>query len=416
MLKLISFEIRKILRSSYSYIILGFLLLFLIGFFIYSHIQTTYVNDRVEQLEAVIDAQKSFVLKEFEQALVEDPSLKENSSFMRDYEGALNSIKNFEREAEAVKEADWTYLYDKELEFHEDAYNLVADPYNPYPNYTRWPSDFLTKYHYHETLWLKERNIEPILPIGIHSKKSIYDLVFDDSGLEETVEKYSNQYSTTSIFFTYKLFSIVLSIIGVAFFLFLFGDIVTKEELRAYGPINFLYTQPVSRGKIFISKFLTLFIVTFIIFIVVFLLSILLGGIFNGIGHWDYPVLVYQPERDFIIIPMISFIGKALLLFLGILMFAYSLLVLFSLITKRTVLALGFTLGVIILGVTFSGEPTSTISAFNPFQYFDVYDIISLETAAIHENFNLNWTNGMISLVAGSILLLLGTYSLSKVQ
>lgn len=114
--------------------------------------------------------------------------------------------------------------------------------------------------------------------------------------------------------------------------------------------------------------------------------------------------------------PMLGFIARATLLFFAVLLFSYSLLLLFSLLTQRTVLALGFTLGLIVLGINFSGEPASTLSSFNPFQYFDVYKIINLETASTHDNFKLNFTNGLLSLLIASTALLAGSYGLTKTR
>lgn len=416
MLTLIRFEIRKLLRSTYSYVMLGILLVFLLGYFIYSHTQTTYLEDRVEQLEEAIYHSQSSSLQELEEELKEDPSLKDSHSFMESYNFYLNYLEELNKELTAVKNKNWAYVYEKELEYNKLQYEEVSNPYFPYKNYSRYPSDFLIIYNQEELLWLKERDIEPVFPLGTISKKTIYDFIYDDPMMEEIHREYSNKHSTSSIFFAYKFFGLLFNVIGVAFFLFFFGDIFTKEQMGAYGPINFLYTQPLARGKIFFSKLLTLFINTALIFLGISLFAILAGLVTKGLGHWDYPVLVYQEERGLLLMPMLGFIARATLLFFAVLLFSYSLLLLFSLLTKRTVLALGFTLGLIVLGINFSGEPASTLSAFNPFQYFDVYKIINLETASTHDNFKLNFTNGLLSLLIASTALLAGSYGLTKTR
>ena len=70
---------------------------------------------------------------------------------------------------------------------------------------------------------------------------------------EELVIKYSNKYSSTGIYYLKSAWSPLFGIFGAVFFLFLFGDIVTKEGIGRNGPINLLHTQPIQREDL-VSK------------------------------------------------------------------------------------------------------------------------------------------------------------------
>lgn len=413
MIELIRFEICKIFRSNYTYILFGVLFLFLVSFFIFSHIQTEYAKDKIIELEQDIEFHENNLLI-LDKQLKEDASLQDDLSFQQEYEFTHGQTEDLKRELQALLEKDWNYLYEQELKSHEEDYFRVSDPYYRHRNYSRFPSDFLIMYHYEELLWLQDRNIEPVFPIHYFGKNSIYDFLYDDPTVGDVHESMSNKYSTKSIFFIYKFFHIFLSVAGIIFCLFFFGDIITKEKLNAYGPINFLYTQPISRRAIYISKFLTVLLISCFLFIGIILLSLILGSIFNGLGAWDYPILVYQPDKKFILIPILFFLIKALVLFFSLLLFAYSLQFFFSLVIKRTIFSLGITLGILILGITFSGEPTTLMSSYNPFQYFNVFDVVSKKTAAIYENFHLNWKRGILSSMMISALLMIGSYPLTK--
>lgn len=78
-------------------------------------------------------------------------------------------------------------------------------------------------------------------------------------------------------------------------------------------------------------------------------------------------------------------------------------------------IAIGITFAVVLLGIMFRNAESS-LAAYNPFHYFQVNDIISMEFAVVHENFNVTLTNGLLTLGVLSILLWVGTYLVSKLR
>ena len=107
------------------------------------------------------------------------------------------------------------------------------------------------------------------------------------------------------------------------------------------------------------------------------LVGILLGAIFNRLGDWNYPILIYGPNRTYSFLPLTVFIGKALGLFLLLLALGFSLLFFFSVLTNRAIIAIGLTV-VLLFGGKMLAEQSTLLSWAHmlPFHYFDVYKII----------------------------------------
>src|SRR5690625_7451706 len=101
---------------------------------------------------------------------------------------------------------------------------------------------------------------------------------------------------------------------------------------------------------------------------------------------------------------LLSFIWIASLLFLMVLLFCYSILLLASLLTKRLTIAIGITFIIIIIGTIFGSSADSSWAAFNPFHYFEVYDIVSLELAALEATSRRSWRNVWITLYESGAL------------
>ncbi|HLS35379.1 MAG TPA: ABC transporter permease subunit [Bacillota bacterium] len=412
--KLLLFEIKKIIRSRYSMILLLLLLLAIGTFFIYSHTQAETIEDRMEILEETTAMLEHEHIRDLEKQIEEDPSLEEDHEVQEQLAFLQQQLKEEETELLALQEQDWQTLYSLDIEKDKERIEELEDPYYPFRNMVKWPTDFSERVTYHQMVWLKEHDIKPILPYNIFGTMTIYDRQHDSPEIEESISRYSNKFSTNAFYFLYKFLSYFFSMLGIGFFLFLFADIVTKEGIGAYGPANFLFTQPLTRGKIYISKFLTLIVSTVVVFLDLSFFSLLLGVVFDDLGSWNYPILIYQPEEEFMFMPLLSFIGIASLLFLMVLLFCYSILLLASLLTKRLTIAIGITFIIIIIGTIFSSSADSSWAAFNPFHYFQVYDIVSLEMAALEDNFRMNWQNGLITLAISSALLLSGTYFLAR--
>lgn len=381
------------------------------SYFVFNYIHTERVDDAVESVERLqFNAQLS--LKKLEEKIKSDPSLAEDPTVQSDMEVYSNNIKELEQEKNAFINYDWDFLLDREISSIKEQ----IDRSQFSKNMITWMTSFTENVYYERLVWLRENNIRPELPFHFFSELTVYDQVFDFEEIEESVTKNHNKYSSSSIYFLYRLFGILFGVIGIGFFLFLFGDILTKEGLYRSGSIHFLYTQPISRGKVIMSKFIAILMSTVLIIIGSALFSILLGVMFDRLGAWNYPVLIYEANESFHFMPMLLFIVLSALLFFMVLLFCYSLLFFISMITKRTVTAIGVTFGAILLGILFSGTADTNLAPYNPFHYFQIYDIVTMEFAVVHHNFNMTLTNGVLTMGVLSGLLLLGTFGVAKIR
>lgn len=415
MLKLIRFEIKKLLKSSFTFSMLILFLFALSFYYSYSYIKTERIDKEIRSTEMFLEGNQQ-QLASLEEELEENPDLKNRGEFLQELQLAEAWVDLHERKLAALKNDDWSTILEDEIERDTEGIERIESEYNPYPNHVKWATDFTERVHYYRMIYLLEHDISPVLPYSIFGELTVYDRSFDDDFLKEIIKVTSNKYSSSSFYFLYRSLEIIFSLAGIVFFVFLFGDIITKEGLNRYGPINFLSTQPLSSSKILSSKFLTVLIKSVIILLITGFFSLLLGLIFDHVGAWNYPVLIYEPDLEFHFMPLLSFVGVSSLLFFMLLTFSYSLLFFFSILTKRAVLAIGFTLGILLLGIMYSGEPDTSFAAYNPFHYLKIYDIVSMKTAAMHENFQMTWKNGFLSLASSSLVILLGSFGLIRLN
>ncbi|WP_196493822.1 ABC transporter permease [Ornithinibacillus caprae] len=413
MLRLIQFEIIKICKSTFFRIMMIGFLLFILTYFTYVYINTVRADDLIINLESMMFTQ--------EQHLQELYDVLESNEGESDRE-TEQSIETWERFQErdskllqAYEEEDWTTIMELEIEQYEPGVEMLRN--DPYQNVYTWPTFFSKETLLAQYKWIRDREITPVLRIEEFAWKTAYDEVFDDPIGEEIVKENSIKYSSAGVHFLKSVFQMLFSLIGAILFLFLFADVVTKEGLGRNGPIHLLKTQPIHRQKILVSKFMTVIIVSFMTLLITAILSIMLGVIFDRLGDWDYPVLIYGEERTFTYMNLGTYLLQSFGLFFMILLFCYSILFLFSVITKKTLIALGLTLATIIIGITWSKESVlSSFAPYIPFHYFSVGEVITNELAVTLEDFTFSFANGMISFGVVSLGVLFMTFVIFVVQ
>lgn len=421
MLKLVRFEIKKIWNTTFFRILLVVMLLFFAGYYVFVYNNTTRLEDVTKPLEDALQPME-LSLEENKKALelaeedIEKKELEETIEFEENY------IKESKTEIELLQEENWDailQIWIEEAEQYAESMRINNDTHT----YT-FPTLFNLETYAAISKWMQEKDITPLLPADRHfSYLTFYDReVISTSRAEaesimEYMKELSNKYSSTSIHYLFRLLGMCFSLIGVAFFLFLLGDIVTKEGLGRNGPINLLHTQPIKRRNILASKFFTAMLISLFILVSAIVFSIIVGSVFDRIGDWQYPVLIYGEDRTFTLMSMGAFLIKAIGMFMLILFFCYTILFLFSIITKRALVALGLTVATILFG-TLVGEEliTFSISHYIPFQYFSVFEVITNELALTLENSNLTYMNGMISLSIASLVVLVVIYIVSFIQ
>ncbi|MHC8514591.1 ABC transporter permease [Sporosarcina sp. ITBMC105] len=406
-LRMVQFEVSKIFKTKYFRTFSFILLLFLIAYYVFVYINTTRLDEVVSNLEGTLTSMEK--------------QLAETEEGTTEYEIFNNVYEKHRHEVEAYKKHDWPAVMNHQIELLPPDLdsNIVSRQY-----YTSsFPTLFTMETRRAQYNWLIEKEIEPVFWLWDVSWKTAYDLYYpmagvgDDEFLRQIVEKYSNQYSSTGIYYAKHVAGLLFSLGGVVFFSLLFGDVVTKEGLAKNGSIHLLRTQPINRHGILVGKFIAILLVSFVFLVGIGAISVVLGAIFDRLGDWDYPVLVYGEDYAFEFINMGTFILKSALLFFMVLLFCYSLLFLYSILAKRMILALGLTILTILIGVQLAEQSIlSSFAHYIPFHYFSTTDIVTMEFAATLKNFNFTYTTGMMVLAICSGVLLVATYMLSLFQ
>lgn len=420
MFRLTLFEMKKIGKSNFSRILMLALLLFFIGYYVFIYINTIRVEDEIQVLKNDIqltEQQLAELYKALETADdAEAAELNGNIDFYEEWaEKKQTNLALYEEE-------NWEAVLQQEIDETEPVAGNMR--YNGQTHTYTHPTLFTLETYIEMSKWMQEKEITPIFPVDRHLHyMTLYDREVlssspaDAEMIMDSIRDYSNKYSPSSIHYLYRLFELMFGFFGVVFFLFLFGDIVTREGLGGNGPIHLLRTQPIRRDKILTSKYLAAILFSLMTIVGTIAFSIIVGGIFDRIGDWEYPVLIYGEERTFTFMGMGSFLIKASSMFMLILLFCLSILFLLSIMTKRVLITIGVTLGILLTGIYMSEElVTSNIAHYIPFQYFSVFDVITNEYALNMDNFKFTYMNGMVSLSVSSLIILLITYVFSIVQ
>ncbi|MUV38689.1 hypothetical protein JNUCC1_02543 [Lentibacillus sp. JNUCC-1] len=403
MFQLILFEFKKVYKSLFFRLMLLLIILLIITYYIFVYMNTVRTDHLI--------ADEKMKISQLEQTIAEQEQSEGNSV------NDINSdqLTKTQKKVQALEQKDWHTLLDIEIKQMEPGMSQRMDL--EYMGPSQWPSFFTEVSFLEKYRLMRDRDIAPVLPIHFVSQRTIYDVTYETSLLEKSVLEYSNKYSSVGLNFLNRMFQTSLGVIGAAFFVFLFGDMFTKEGLGRHGPIHFLRTQPLHFWRIMVGKVLVALALSAAVLFGVIVVSLLMGTVFDRFGDYDYPVLVYGDDFTFSFMNMSTLLIKSVGLFLMVLLFCYLLLMFYSIITKRAVLAIGLTLATVFIGASLS-EPLGALDVvpLNPFQYFSVVDVATQELAASLQNFNISFTNGLIVLATASALLALAVYIVTQIK
>ncbi|MCU9614932.1 ABC transporter permease [Caldibacillus lycopersici] len=413
MITITLFEMKKIIKSIFFFVMLAFLCVFLIGYYVFVHHQTVPVEKLIVETESMIHMQEQQI-QELKRTInnSEDGG---NSQLQLDLTVSEQLLSKNQILLKAYQEEDWQAVLQQEIESNEPEVERMKAG-NEYYTST-FPTLFTLESRLEYNKWLLSHNITPVLPIDFYSWYTVYDLDFGDPIAEEYIKKQSEKYSSTGVYFLHHTLNLLFTIFGALIFLFLFGDILTKEGLGKNGPIHFLHTQPLSRLKIFIGKLLAVLFLS--LFVIVFIsgFCLLIGSLFDGFGYFYYPVLIYGEDFSFTFQKMSTVIFQSGVLFIFVLLFSYALLFLFSILTKRTLTAVGLTIVVLYIGIQWGKDTIlSSFSPYIPFHYFSITDIVTNTFAASVKNFAFSMSTGCIVLSISTIALLFLSYFLFHLQ
>lgn len=408
MREIILFEIKKIFKSTFFLLIISLFCLLIAGFYIFVYFNTVRAHEEMIRVKKMVDVYEQSI-QEFNDEMTSAENQK-NSELQEEIDFRVDFRDDLIIEMEAYENKDWNTLLNREIKYNEN-------PKKEHYSSALFPTYFtaVTELEYYK--WLRDRNIQPVLQIGIDTWRTVYDIHFSDPVIERDVMERSMKYSSSGIYFTYHVYKLLFGMVGPVLFILLFGDLITKEGLGRNGPIHLLKTQPIRPYHILWSKLLAGIIITVLMILGITLLSILIGTVGDRFGDWDYPVLIYGKDRSFHFIKMGTFLLLSSVMALMVLLFCYTLLFLLSVMTKRTLPAVGLTLAIFFIGTQWSGEPPlSVLAPYIPFHYFSVPEIVTNEFAASIDNFDFSFTTGLAVLGIYSVIFYLLAHAVSTLQ
>lgn len=178
----------------------------------------------------------------------------------------------------------------------------------------------------------------------------------------------SEEYSLAVPNFMKTVTTTLFSFFGIILLIFIIGNIVTEEyETKS---IKTLYTQPFKKSKIILSKYLIMILAILISIVVFFISSFIFPHLFDGSsGSFSYPQLINGPD-EYTYITTTDYLIKYLTLFTAVASFAFSLVILFSVILKNRFSTMVLSLLVLSTGVFLTNQLAFLHTIFNPFYFF----------------------------------------------
>ncbi|WOV87783.1 ABC transporter permease subunit [Sporosarcina oncorhynchi] len=404
MLPLIQFEAIKTVKSTFFKVVLLALTAFIIGYYVFVYMNTTRAEDLLAEADEWLFMTQS-QLEELESAAASGQRDKDSKEYKEEKQMLEEFwLPRYMDEVEAYNNKDYNRILEMEI-YHRSTTLVQRLAQGDYWS-TLWPSLFTDESGFAKLEWMHEKHIQPVWPISVFADLTVHDKHFDDPQVEESIKKFSVRYASDGIHFMEHLTTLLFGVFGAGIFIFLFGDIVTREGLGDNGPIHLLRTQPIRGYQILAGKFIMVLVGTVLLLASISGLALLIGTVFDRFGDMDYPVLIYGENYAFTFIEMSTFLLKSAGLFFMVLVFCYSLLFLFSLLVKKTAVAIGLMLVTLFAGLKWSEQSVaSTWAHFQPFHYFSVPKVVTNELALSAGNFAFSFSNGLLVLaVASSIV------------
>ncbi|HEY4600980.1 MAG TPA: ABC transporter permease subunit [Cerasibacillus sp.] len=363
-MKLIRFELRKLIYSKKFLYLLAFIIIGIVGLFVRNVLfQEKVIKEEKEQINSY-QRQSYWLEDSYEQQLIRKPNDEE----------AKERLQLMQHISEALR--------------HKA--ELIGSP-SDWREFLEWDNTFMTY-----VLAYLDREGE----FGINKRDITHKQAINNRLLEDNISP-EHRYSISMPLFLKQMVDLFINLGGLIILLVLVGDILVYEFENE--SIKLLYTQPLKRTGIFVSKFVTVCIVYFIIIGLLFGLASMLSYTFGEKGTFQYPILIEKHQQlDFITV--FEYIFQAMVTTTVTLFLMVSLSLLYSILFKQTLFML-FSVVLTLFGgfALFSIIPWSFMSWVNPFQYL-------LGEERIIKQIFQSWYDGIPIIIALTILLVIITW------
>lgn len=174
--------------------------------------------------------------------------------------------------------------------------------------------------------------------------------------------------------------SYLLGIIGVLVLLLFFGSTLTEEKEQ--NTWLTLKTQPISKWKLILTKYISLVIVAIVFVAMVIAIGLAIPSLMTEPSLDDQGIQLQYPqvltsEDTFTIISTSTYIARAIVLFMCASLFAFSLALLINRWCKNSFTVLMVSSFTIILGYLISDMHSMLQSPINPFAHFRFSEILA---------------------------------------
>ncbi|MBS4193118.1 ABC transporter permease subunit [Bacillus sp. FJAT-49705] len=192
------------------------------------------------------------------------------------------------------------------------------------------------------------------------------------------------------------------SIWGLLILLLFFGTIVSEEKVQNTWLL--LKTQPITKWKMYVSKFLLLTLIVVLFMLTVFLVGLCIPLLFSDYGmNFDYPQIVTFGDH-FVIISALDLFFRKSVLFLGSSLFIFSLIILFSNWMKDSFSTLLFTTLTLLISYLITLTYTTMQKIWNPLN--TIYSLPLTQEMTINEIMYA----AFFSVIWSAIIILLSIY------
>ncbi|WAA12803.1 ABC transporter permease subunit [Fervidibacillus halotolerans] len=443
------FEFRKHIRQGYIKPMIFVITIFIIVAYIFISLEVA------ERKKEMISSTKTNIeFKEDELISTYENKLEEYAETIRILESKKTLTEDEKLELQTAK--DRSVFYEEQLEIEKTLLQQMKDMLQAYEEeYWRTYYDY---WIYQNKLWkgeiilqdrtyvsqlsfftyaasieekeiLKRKGLEPVLPSD--TLYTIYDYAYETNPVKrlERINE-SRKIDNTGLFYVYTFISTFAYFVPIFLLLFLFGTGFSKEKGKKR-PLHFLYTQPVSKGRIYTAKYIVSIVLSISFFLGIIFFMTIIGTIGNRFGDWEFPILHYDAEVDvksasysgtvtseggFHFINMGDYLVENVLLIITGLIFLIALALFLSNFVKNYVHLI-----VLTTVISIAGYFVSTMDKFShfthllPFTYLNSGKIINGEIATVLNNNAIGLSSGVIVLLFSTLILyLIGVFIFKK--
>lgn len=371
MKSLIAFEMKKFIhRKKNFYVILLFVILSIIFISLNLNLEKNVAQSEKTSIEFNIESVKDG-LASVKSDLKKYPNNQNLKNMQNDYERDLDLL---EKMSTSFSKNDVQSYLKYKIESDE---NLVSDI----------------------------ENNKVISGVGINDIKQAIKI--NTILLENNITPINTNLSMEGFNFIRLFLNNPISIILAILIIILSADSVSSEfDSNTY---KLLFTQPISKVKILISKIIATLIMVYSIILGILTILFLVLGLKNGFGNINYPIAFYNGQSATIEIG--NLIIYNLILLVVLIAFISILAITISSFTKNNSSSLATSIIIVVSAYMFSKNGFgNSIAHLNPFVYLDISSVVQGTSSILYDNNYINLQFGILTLgISISLLIALIT-------